>query len=103
VVDLSSDEEDLFLDSLRDEEFTMKLFGNLNHALLGPPGDGNIIVLSDSDKEEEAREEDVTDVDAAPPSAVKSMALTASAADADNVLEGVQNDNSDGGDEADSP
>jgi hypothetical protein len=31
----------------------MKLFGDLNHGLLGPPGDGNISVLSDFDEEEE--------------------------------------------------
>jgi hypothetical protein len=51
VVDLSCDEEDLFPDTSRDEEFTRKLFGDLNCDLLGPPSDGNIIILSDSDEE----------------------------------------------------
>jgi hypothetical protein len=57
VVDLSlsSDEGDLIADVSRDEEFTTRLFGDLNRDVLGPPGDDNIIILSDSDEEEDVR------------------------------------------------
>jgi hypothetical protein len=116
VVDLSSDEEDLFPNTSRDEEFPRKLFGNLNRGLLGSPGDGNIIILSDSNEEEEVREEDATKVDATPHSTVKFPALTVSIVDTDDVADGVQddsndsrtpdqaqNDNSDDGDEVGSP
>jgi hypothetical protein len=52
VVDLSSsEEEDAFPDTSRDEEITRKLFGGFNRGLLGPPGDGRIIILNDSDEE----------------------------------------------------
>jgi hypothetical protein len=70
IVDLSLDEEDIFPDTLRDEDFAWRLFGDLNHGLLGPPDDGMVTIISDSDEEEEAREEDVTDVNVALPSAV---------------------------------
>jgi hypothetical protein len=55
VVDLSSssDEGDLITDASRDEEFAIRLFGDLNHDFLGPFGDSKIIILSDSDEEEE--------------------------------------------------
>jgi hypothetical protein len=64
VVDLSSssDEGDLIADVSWDEEFTRRLFGDLNHNFLGPPSDDNIIILSDSDEEEEVREEKAADV-----------------------------------------
>jgi hypothetical protein len=103
VVDLSSNEEDALPDTLQDEEFARRLFGDLNRGLLGPPGDDNIIFLSDSDEEEEVREEDTTDIEAAPPSAANTPALTISTADAHNAPEGVQDANSDGEDEAGSP
>jgi hypothetical protein len=90
VVDLSSNKEDLFLNTTWDEEFTRKLFNDLNRGLLGPLGDGNIIVLSDSNEEEEACEEAATGADAAPPSVVKSPAPTASTADADDIFEGAR-------------
>jgi hypothetical protein len=75
VVDLSLDEEDLFPDNSWDEEFAKKLFNDLNRDLLVPPGDGNIIVLSNSNEEEEAREEDTADTDAAPPFVVKPLRI----------------------------
>jgi hypothetical protein len=52
VVDLSlsSDEGDLIADVSWDEEFARRLFGELNHDLLGLLGDGKIIILSDSDE-----------------------------------------------------
>jgi hypothetical protein len=61
VVDLSlfSDERDLIADVSRDEVFVRRLFGDLNRDVLGPPDDSKIIILSDSDKEEEVREEKV--------------------------------------------
>jgi hypothetical protein len=62
VVDLSSssDEGDLITDVSRDEEFVRRLFGDLNYDVLGPPGDGKIIILSDSDEEEDARSRPLT-------------------------------------------
>jgi hypothetical protein len=54
LVDLfsSSDEKGLIPDTSRDEEFNKRLFGDLNRDVLGPPGDGKIIILSDFDEEE---------------------------------------------------
>jgi hypothetical protein len=105
MVDLtsSSGEEDFFADTSRDEELARKLFGDLNRDILGPPGDGKIIILSDSDDEDEAHEDAAVNAEAAPPSAVNSPVTPASTADADETLDGVQDDNSDGGDEAGSP
>jgi hypothetical protein len=96
MVDLSSssDEEGLIPDTSCDEEFTRKLFGNLNRDILEPSDDGNIIILSDSDEEEVVREEDVTDAKAMPSSAARIPALTASAA-TDEDLKGMQDENSD--------
>jgi hypothetical protein len=49
VVDLSSpsDEEELIHDISHGFEFAQRLFGELNRDLLGPPSDGNVIILSD--------------------------------------------------------
>jgi hypothetical protein len=63
MVDLSSssDEEDLIPDTSHDFEFTQCLYDELNHALLGPPGDDKIIILSDFDEgKEEVHEEKST-------------------------------------------
>jgi hypothetical protein len=118
VVDLysSSNEEGLIPDTSCDEEFTRKLFGDLNRDVLGPPGDGNIIILSDSDDEEEVLEEDAANAEAAPSSVVMLLAPTASTAYVDEDPKGMQDDNSDdlapdqekgdgsnGGDKAGSP
>jgi hypothetical protein len=107
MVDLasSSGKKDFFADTSLDEELTRKLFGDLNRNILGPPGDGKIIVLSDSDDEDEVHEDVVVNVEAAPPSAVNSPVTpaSASASDADETPDGVQDDSSDGGDEAGSP
>jgi hypothetical protein len=81
----SSDEGDLIADVSRDEEFIRRLFGDLNRDVHGPPDDAKIIILSDSDEEEEVREEKATDVEAAPASAVWFPASTASADDADGT------------------
>jgi hypothetical protein len=52
VVELSSssDEEDPISDTSRDFEFTQRLYSELSRALLGPPGDGKVIIISDSDE-----------------------------------------------------
>jgi hypothetical protein len=80
VVDLSSssNEGDLIADVSRDKAFTRRPFGNLNCDVLGPPGDSKIIILNDSDEEEEMREEKAIDVEAAPSFAVRSPTTTAS-------------------------
>jgi hypothetical protein len=105
MVDLASPsgEEDFFADTSRDEELARKLFGDLNRDSLGPPGDGKIIVLSDSDDEDEAHEDTAVNAEAAPPSAANSPATPTSTSDADETPDGVQDDSSDGGDEAGSP
>jgi hypothetical protein len=105
MVDLASPsgKEDFFADTSRDEELARKLFGDLNRDILGPPSDGKIIVLSDSDDEDEAHEDIAINAEAAPRSAVNSPVTPASTADADETPDGVQDDSSDGGDEADSP
>jgi hypothetical protein len=105
MVDLasSSGEEDFFADTSWDEELARKLFSDLNRDILGPPGDGKIIVLSDSDDEDEVHEDATVNVEAAPPSAVNSPVTPTSASDADETPDGMQDDSSDGGDEAGSP
>jgi hypothetical protein len=108
VVDLSSslDEENLIPDTSRDAEFTKRLFSDLNRGLLGPPGDGKIIILSDSDEEEEeVREEDATK--AVPSSIVKSPTPTTFIVDANDADKGHSPDraignSSNSGDKADS-
>jgi hypothetical protein len=97
VVDLSSfsDEEGFIADVSWDEEFTRILFGDLNHDVLGLPGDGKIIILSDFDEdEEEVREENTIGTEDATTSTAVNLASTASA-DADDAPTGVKSDNSD--------
>jgi hypothetical protein len=111
VVDLLSGEEDAFPDTSRDEEIDKKVFGDLNRELLRPLGDDNVIVLINSNKEEEVCEGSVADAKAVPSSTVNSLAPAAStAANADalngvqdgssgrSTLDQVQGDSSDGGD-----
>jgi ParB-like chromosome segregation protein Spo0J len=96
VVDPSfGQEENVLPDTSWDEEFARRLFGDLNHSLLELPDDGNIITLSESDEEEEVREEITVDAKAAPTSTLNSPAPFVSAADAANAHEEVQDDNSD--------
>jgi hypothetical protein len=104
----SSDEENLIPDTSRDEEFAKRLFGDVNRGLLGSPGDDKVIILSDSDEEEEVREEDTVDAKTMPSSVVKSPTPTASVDDADDVDKGhssdqVIGDSSSGRDEVGSP
>jgi hypothetical protein len=93
VIDLSSssDEEDLIAATSRDFEFTQRLFGELNHAVLGPPGEDMVIILDDSDEEKEAQEEKIAGTDPATTSVAVNPASTASA----DAPAGVKNDNSD--------
>jgi hypothetical protein len=63
VVELSSssDEGELIHDTCHDFEFAQRLYGELDHAFLGVPGDGKIIILNNFDEEkEEACEEKST-------------------------------------------
>jgi hypothetical protein len=53
----------LVADTSRDEEFVRKLFGDLNHDILGPPDDGKIIIIDDSDNDDEAQEEGMTGIE----------------------------------------
>jgi hypothetical protein len=77
-----SDEEEPIHDTARDFEFTQRLFGELNRDLLGPPGDGKVIMLSDSDEEkEDAHEEKSTGAEDAATSAAINPVSTASADD----------------------
>jgi hypothetical protein len=102
LVDLSSDEDEIFPDTTRDEEFAQRPFGELNCELLGPPGDSNIIFLSDSDEEEEVHKEITANAEAALPFAMNSLAPSISASTVDDAPDGVQDNNSDG-DETGSP
>jgi hypothetical protein len=77
--------------------------GDLNRDILGPPGDGKIIVISDSDDEDETHEDAVINAEAAPPSAANSADSPTSASDVDETPDGVSDDNADSGDEAGSP
>jgi hypothetical protein len=64
----------LVVDTSRDEKFTRKLFDDLNRDILGPPGDGKIIIINDSDDDDEAQDEGTASVDP--------MTVPASVADA---------------------
>jgi hypothetical protein len=48
------DPSSFIVDTSRDEELARKLFGDLNRDILGPPSDGKIIVLDDSDDDDDA-------------------------------------------------
>jgi hypothetical protein len=100
---LSPGEEDSITDTSRDEEFSSKLFGDLNRDILGPPGDGKIIVISDSNDEDETHKDTAVNTEAAPPSVANSADSPTSASDVDETPDGVSDDNADGGDEAGSP
>jgi hypothetical protein len=55
-----------------------------------------VIILNDSDEEEEAHEEIAADTDVMPSAAVKSLAPTTSVTDADEDPGEMQDNNSDG-------
>jgi hypothetical protein len=74
----------LVVDTSRDEEFPRNLFSDLNRDILGPPGDGKIIIIDDSDDNDEAQEEGMA--------SAEPTTVPASAADAPA---GTRVDNSD--------
>jgi hypothetical protein len=74
----------LVVDTSRDEEFTRKLFSDLNHDILGPPCDDKIIIIDDSNDDDEMQEEGMA--------GFKPMAVPASTTDAPA---GARVDNSD--------
>jgi hypothetical protein len=98
IVDLasSSSEEDSVADTSWDEEFVGKPFGDLNRDILRPPDDGKIIVLSDSDDDDETHKDATVNAEAAPPFSANSTDSPTSALDADETPDGVSEDNVDG-------
>jgi hypothetical protein len=88
-----SDPFSLVVDPSRDEEFTRKLFGDLNHDILRPPGDGKIIIIDDSD---EAKEDGTAGVE---PTSVPAPAADAPAGTrVDNSDDQRSDQEADGGD-----
>jgi hypothetical protein len=88
----SSDEEGLITDVSWDEEFTRRLFGDLMKEIIS---DGKIIILNDSDKEdEEVCEEKTISTEDTATSVVVKPASTASI-NTDDAPLGMKNDNSD--------
>jgi hypothetical protein len=84
VIDLFSslDEEEFVADTSRDFEFTQRLYGELNRDLLGPPDDGNVIILIDPDEDKvEVHEEKFASAKDAAASAAVNLVSTASADD----------------------
>jgi hypothetical protein len=72
------------IDTSRDMKLARKLFGDLKRDILGPPGDGKIIVLDDSNDNTEAQEEKTASIEsiAAPASADLALSAPTSADDA---------------------
>jgi hypothetical protein len=64
MIDLSSssDEENFIVDTSRNTELTKKISGNLNCDILRLPSDNKIIILDDSNEENEAQEEKTIDI-----------------------------------------
>jgi hypothetical protein len=72
------------VDTSRDEEIARKFFGDLNRDILGPPSDSKIIILDDSDNDDEAQEETTAEIES-----------TIAPASADDALVKARIDNSD--------
>jgi hypothetical protein len=51
------------VDTSHDEEIARKLFDDLNRNILGPSGDGKIIILDDSNDDGEAQEETTAEIE----------------------------------------
>jgi hypothetical protein len=97
VLSSSSDDEGLIPETSRDFEFAQRLYDELNRALLGPPDDGKVIVISDSDKETEAREETLVEAEVVPSTAAgKPSTPAASHTDANENPGAAPNYSSDG-------
>jgi hypothetical protein len=91
----SSDEEETIPDTSCDFEFAQHFFNELNCAFLGPPGDGKIIIINDSNEEkEEALEEKSTGAEDMTASATVNPTSTISTDDT-NAHAGAKNNNSD--------
>jgi hypothetical protein len=73
----SSDDENFIVDTSCDAELAKKLFDDLNRDILGPLGDGKIIVIDDSEEENEAREEKTVDIESTTASASTDPASSA--------------------------
>jgi hypothetical protein len=88
------DPSTFIVDTSRDAELARKLFGNLNHDILGPSGDGKIIVLDDSDYDAEVQEEKTAGIKSTTPPAFAVPALSAPTS-ADDAPAGAKIGNSD--------
>jgi hypothetical protein len=86
---LSSDEKNFIANTSRDAEFIRKLFGDLNHDILGPLGDSKVIILDNFDEEKEASDEKTIGTELVATSAAVNPATTTSAA-ADDAPEGAK-------------
>jgi hypothetical protein len=92
------DPSSFIVDTSHNEELGRKLFGNLNCDILGPPGDGKIIILNDADDDGEAQEEKTA--------GIRSTVAPASADDApeeeklDNSDDQGPDQEADGGDDS---
>jgi hypothetical protein len=93
----SSNEEDFFADVTWDAKFAKWLFGDFHHDLLRLPGDGKVIIISDSDEEKDAREEATTEAKATPSTTNgKASTPAATPADADEDPSSMPHVSSDG-------
>jgi hypothetical protein len=96
MIDLSSspDEENFIVDTSHDAELAKKLFGDLNRDILGPPSDRKIIVLDDSDEENEAQEEKTASIESTTASSSADSAISVPTS-VDDAPAGAKIDNSD--------
>jgi hypothetical protein len=82
------------VDTYCDAELARKLFGDLNRNILGPPGDGKIIILDDSDDDAEAQEEKIAGIESTTALASVDSALRAPTS-ANDAPAGAKINNSD--------
>jgi hypothetical protein len=87
VVNLSSEEEDVVLNTSQDDDITCKQFDDLNCGLLGLLDKDNVIIISDSE-EEEVHEDNHAYTDAAPSSLRVSLASSISSVDDNDTPDG---------------
>jgi hypothetical protein len=86
----------LVVDTSRNEKFARKLFDDLNRDILGPPGDGKIIIIGDSNDDDEVQEEGTAGIE---PTTVPASAADAPAgARVDNSDDQESDQEADGGD-----
>jgi hypothetical protein len=94
VLSLFSDEENFIANTSRDAEFTKKLFGDLNRDILGPPDDGKVIILDDSNEEKETPDEKTVGTELEATCVAVNPTSTASVV-ANDAPVGAKDDNSD--------